>query len=115
MPWSFENETGTDSQGVFETQEKALALASRDPEYAEDLKARGLVILRQFHTGAGQIIDDTIPQHWNPAFPEPVRGKTQMKRLQKQFGTSDFEPKRETKDRLDHFAKKAVHDAEHRR
>lgn len=65
--------------------------------------------------GAGmQVIQDSIPFHWNPAFPEPVTGRGQFKRLQKQHGTSDYTPSPDMKSRLDHFAKKAVHDAHHR-
>ena len=115
MPWSYENEHGTDTQGVFATQEDAIIAVEKDPEYALDLKHRGLSFLRQHSCGTGQVIQDSIPQHWNPAFPVPVNGRQQFKRLQKQFGTSDYEPKHEMKERLDHYAKKAAHDGSHRR
>lgn len=72
-------------------------------------------LVKRYSAGSGQVIQDSIPQHWNPAFPEPVNSKQQMKRLQRQFGTSDFEPRHETKERLAHFAKKAAHDGSHRR
>lgn len=109
MPWSYECASGH-TNGCW--PDRDVPPAESGPPCDECGEATKVV---RYSAGTGQVIQDSIPQHWNPAFPVPVNGRQQFKRLQKQFGTSDYEPKPEMKERLDHYAKKAVHDAEHRR
>ena len=109
MPWSYECRLGH-SNGCWPDTDTPPSGAG---EPCATCGAPTNVV--HYSSGTGQVIQDSIPQHWNPAFPVPVNGRQQFKRLQKQFGTSDYEPKHEMKERLDHFAKKAVHDGSHRR
>ncbi len=106
MPWTYDLPDGS-SVGCFDTQDEARAARRKDRDFALEVRGGKLIY---YGPGCGQVIQDSIPQHWNPAFPVPVTGRQQFKRLQKKYGTSDYEPSHDMRERIDYARKKAIHD-----
>jgi len=109
MPWTYEK--GSDSIGVFPTRDEAERAAAKDSEFADSVKGYNLV---QFAVGSAQVIPD-IGEHFNAAFPVPVSGRRHLKALQKQFGTSDYEPSSNQKERDKYAKERLTFEREHRR
>lgn len=108
MPWIYRCPADGSAQGVWADfeREKAEAAGSDVDFVTCDCGAARVL---EFQPGpGGQIIADW-PEHSNPAFPVPVRGRRHLKELQRQFGTSDFEPSAGYRERLAESKARLLH------
>lgn len=55
------------------------------------------------------IVNGDIPEHYNPSLGTAVRGRTHLKSLQRELGTSDYEPSPKMKERLAESKAKILH------
>lgn len=108
MAWTFQFPDDRRTIGVFGTKAEAERAVEKDPEFAAEVAGAELVFVAPHWSGQG--IPDW-PEHMNPTFPGegPVRGRRHLKALQEKYGTSDYQPGSETRERLKESRERVLH------
>jgi putative FmdB family regulatory protein len=83
--------------------DKLYAMNDRHPRSIQCSRCRG----RARRAFSFKVTPD-IPPHFNSAFGHEVHSRVQLKNLQRQHGCEDFEPDRETRDRLQYGHEKSL-------